>query len=383
MTTAEPARPRLADAQHGRTASIIIPVHNKATITRQCLNALLAEPEDGIDRQIVVVDDGSTDMTSTLLDRYGDRVLVIRNETALGFAGACNAGVAAAAGEFVILLNNDTVPTSGWLSALVNYAVEHPAAAVVGAKLLFPNDTIQHAGVAIGLDSRPHHIYAGFPADHPATSVSRRFQVVTAACSLFRRRPWQELGGLDVAFQNGWEDVDYCLRAGEAGYEVHYCAESVVYHFESATRNLVSDAERTNQALFATRWRDKIIPDDYRYYWEDGLLSAQYGARYPIRLSVSPLLAGVTVGENERLADRLLYDRARQVMILLRNNIVLNVRVQEAEARAAEAERKLAEAFSQARSSTGTTPHTRVSTENVPGSVREANSLAVDEAPKA
>ena len=145
----------------------------------------------------------------------------------------------------------------------MNYAVEHPAAAVVGAKLLFPNDTIQHAGVAIGLDSRPHHIYAGFPADHPATSVSRRFQVVTAACSLFRRRPWQELGGLDVAFQNGWEDVDYCLRAGEAGYEVHYCAESVVYHFESATRNLVSDAERTNQALLrpvgATRSSRMII----------------------------------------------------------------------------------------------------------------------------
>ena len=343
MTTADPTQPAPGNVQRRPTASIVIPVHNKATITRQCLDALLAEPEDGIDRQLVVVDDGSSDMTPSLLARYSDRVLVIRNETALGFAGACNAGFAAAAGEFVVLLNNDTVPTSGWLAALVNYAVQHPAAAVVGAKLLFPNDTIQHAGVAIGLDSRPHHIYAGFPADHPAASVSRRFQVVTAACALFRREPWHELGGLDMAFQNGWEDVDYCLRAGEAGYEVHYCAESVVYHFESATRNLVSDAERANQELFATRWRDKVTPDDYRYYWQDGLLSAQYGARYPIRLSVSPLLAGVTVGENNRLADRLLYDRARQVMILLRNNIVLNVRVQEAEARAAEAERRLAE----------------------------------------
>jgi O-antigen biosynthesis protein len=343
MTTADLTQPGRTDLQRRLTASIVIPVHNKATITRQCLDALLAEPEDGIARQLVVVDDGSTDMTPSLLARYSDRVLVIRNETGLGFAGACNVGVASAAGEFVVLLNNDTVPTPGWLSALVNYAVQHPAAAVVGAKLLFPNDTIQHAGVAIGLDARPHHIYAGFPADHPATSVSRRFQVVTAACALFRRGPWEELGGLDTAFQNGWEDVDYCLRAGEAGFEVHYCAESVVYHFESATRNLVSDAERANQELFATRWRDKITPDDYRYYWQDGLLSAQYGARYPIRLSVSPLLAGVTVGENDRLADRLLYDRARQVMILLRNNIVLNVRVQEAEAHAVEAERRLAE----------------------------------------
>src|SRR5215217_117149 len=343
MTTADLTQPGRTDLQRRLTASIVIPVHNKATITRQCLDALLAEPEDGIARQLVVVDDGSTDLTASLLATYRDRVLVIRHETARGFAVACNAGVAAATGEFVVLLNNDTIPTSGWLSALVNYALRHPAAAVVGAKLLFPNDTVQHAGVAIGLDSRPHHIYAGFAADHPATSVSRRFQVVTAACALFRRGPWQDFGGLDLAYQNGWEDVDYCLRAGEAGHEIHYCAESVVYHLESATRNLVSDAERANQELFATRWRDKITPDDYRYYWQDGLLSAQYGARYPIRLSVSPLLAGVTVGENERLADRLLYDRARQVMILLRNNIVLNVRVQEAEARAAEAERQLAE----------------------------------------
>jgi GT2 family glycosyltransferase len=343
MITADFMQLAPASNQPELTASIIIPVHNKSTITRQCLDALLAEPEDGIDRQLVVVDDGSTDLTPSLLAQYSDRILVIRNETALGFAGACNAGVAAASGEFVVLLNNDTVPTSGWLSALVNHAVQHPAAAVVGAKLLFPNDTVQHAGVAIGLDSRPHHIYAGFPADHPATSVSRRFQVVTAACALFRRGPWQELGGLDLAYRNGWEDVDYCLRAGEAGYEVHYCADSVVYHFESATRNLVSDAERANQELFAIRWRGKIVPDDYRYYAQDGLLSAQYGARYPIRLSISPLLAGATIAGNDRLADKLLYDRARQVMILLRNNIVLNVRVQEAEARAAEADRRLRE----------------------------------------
>ena len=343
MTTANATQPRPTDPQSRPTTSIVIPVHNKATITRQCLDSLLAESDDEISRQLVVVDDGSTDLTPSLLATYRDRILVIRHEIAHGFAGACNAGVAAADGEFVILLNNDTIPTSGWLSALVDYAHQHPNAAVVGAKLLFPNDTVQHAGVAIGLDSLPHHIYAGFPADHPATSVSRRFQIVTAACALFRRGPWQHLNGLDTAFQNGWEDVDYCLRAGEAGHEIHYCAESIVYHLESATRNVVSDAERANQELFGTRWRHKVFPDDYRYYWEDGLLSAQYAARYPIQLSVSPLLAGVAVGENSRLTDRLLYDRSRQVMILLRNNIVLNVRVQEAEARAIEAERQLAE----------------------------------------
>jgi GT2 family glycosyltransferase len=113
MTSADPTQPGSNGALTRPTASIVIPVHNKATITRQCLDALLAEADDGLDRQIVVVDDGSTDLIPSLLARYGDRVLIIRNQTALGFAGACNAGVAAAAGEFVVLLNNDTIPTSG------------------------------------------------------------------------------------------------------------------------------------------------------------------------------------------------------------------------------------------------------------------------------
>lgn len=320
--------------------SIVIPVHNKHTITRQCLDAILAQEYAGADREIVIVDDGSRDATPTLLAGYGDKLHVLRGDEAQGFAAACNAGVAAARNDLVILLNNDTIPLDGWLEALVQFAVDHPAAAVIGAKLLFPNDTVQHAGVSIGIDREPHHIYAGFPRDHPATNTSRRFQVVTAACALFRRDIWNELDGLDLAYKNGWEDVDYCVRAGLAGYEVWYCAESVVYHFESATRDLLSQVERDNRALFGSRWRDKIVPDDIGYYVEDGLFDIVYGARHPIQISVSPHLAGISDGEQERVADRLLYDRARQVMILLRNNIVLNVRVAEAESRMLAAEQR-------------------------------------------
>ena len=320
--------------------SIVIPVHNKHTITRQCLDAILAQDYAGADREIVVVDDGSRDSTPALLASYGDTLHVLRGDEAQGFAAACNAGVAAARNELVILLNNDTIPLDGWLEALVEFAIDHPTAAVVGAKLLFPNDTVQHAGVSFGIDREPHHIYAGFPKDHPATNTSRRFQVVTAACSLFRRDIWNELGGLDLSYKNGWEDVDYCVRAGLAGYEVWYCAESVVYHFESATRDLLSQVEKDNRALFGSRWRDKIVPDDIGYYVEDGLFDIVYGARHPIQISVSPHLAGIGDGEQERVADRLLYDRARQVMILLRNNIVLNVRVAEAESRMLAAEQR-------------------------------------------
>ena len=327
--------------------SIVIPVHNKHTITRQCLEAILAQDYAGVDREIVVVDDGSRDATPTLLASYGDKLHVLRGEEAQGFAAACNAGVAAARNDLVILLNNDTIPMEGWLEALVQFAVDHPSAAVVGAKLLFPNDTIQHAGVSFGIDREPHHIYAGFPKDHPAASKSRRFQVVTAACALFRREVWNELGGLDLSYKNGWEDVDFCVRAGEAGYEIWYCADSVIYHFESATRDLLSSVERDNRALFGSRWRDKIVPDDINYYVEDGLFGIVYGARHPIQISVSPHLAGITDGDEARVADQLLYDRARQVMILLRNNIVLNVRVAEAESRMLAAEQR-ARALNQA-----------------------------------
>ena len=295
------------------------------------------------------------------------------NEQALGFAAACNAGAAAATSEFHRPAQQRHHPhaQAGWRISL-RYAIAHPDAAIVGTKLLFPNDTIQHAGVVFGLDCAPHHIYAGF-----SCRPSRRCRFASLPgrhrrlCPLPARAPWQELGGLDTAYHNGWEDVDYCLRAGEAGYEVHYCAESVVYHLESATRDLLSAAERGNRALFAERWREYIVPDDFGYYWLDGLLSAIYGARYPIQLSVSPLLAGVTVGENDRLADKLLYDRARQVMILLRNNIVLNVRVQEAEARAAEAERRLTEALMRLAGGAGTRPSPAASDDETLGRRRD------------
>ncbi|MCA9864148.1 MAG: glycosyltransferase, partial [Thermomicrobiales bacterium] len=89
--------------------SIVIPVHNKHTITRQCLDTILGQEYAGADREIVVVDDGSRDATPALLASYGDKLHVLRGDEAQGFAAACNAGVAAARNELVVLLNNDTI----------------------------------------------------------------------------------------------------------------------------------------------------------------------------------------------------------------------------------------------------------------------------------
>jgi GT2 family glycosyltransferase len=310
------------------SCSIIIPVYNRSSLTRQCLDTLLASPFERADCEIIVVDDASTDETEEVLARYGDRIRRVAHGTNAGFSATCNDGAAIASGEYLVFLNNDTLPRVGWLDALVSYAERHPRAAVVGGKLTFPNDTIQHAGVAIGQDRQPRHIYAGFPADHPAANKSRRFQIVTAACALMRREPFQEVGGFDIAFVNGYEDVDLCLRLGERGHEIHYCHESVLSHFESASRER-SEIDDRNAQLYTSRWAHRVQPDDLSYYVEDGLLSLQYSKLHPIKLRASPLLALQDSDLHE--ADRLLNIRAQQVWRLLKENIQLTVRVAEAE----------------------------------------------------
>src|SRR4029077_18804586 len=159
--------------------SIVIPVHNNVALTRACLDAVLEDLRG--DREAIVVDDASTDSTGELLDGYGDphRRLTLAGNG--GYARACNEGAALADGESLVFLNNDTEPRPGWLDALERYAREHPAAAAVGAKLLYPTGAVQHAGVVIGQDGYPHNLSAGMPADHPACNRSRRLQAVTGA----------------------------------------------------------------------------------------------------------------------------------------------------------------------------------------------------------
>jgi GT2 family glycosyltransferase len=308
--------------------SVIIPVYNRASMTRQCLSTLLNQPAE-VDYEIIVVDDGSRDSTPRLLAGYGDRLRVVTHTTNRGFSSGCNDGAAIANGEYLIFLNNDTLPLRGWLDALVRYADAQPAA-MVGGKLLFPNDTIQHAGVTISQDRYPRHLYAGFPADHPAVNRSRRMQIVTAAAALIRHRVFDEMGGFDTAFMNGYEDVDLCLRLNERGYEVHYCHEAELYHFESVSEGRFDQLQH-NTHLYFSRWGGKIQPDDLAHYLADGLLKVSYNELYPAQISIAPLLAHVRSDERDRQLEDLLERRARQVYDLLKENIRLTIRWREAE----------------------------------------------------
>ncbi|HEX5593782.1 MAG TPA: glycosyltransferase family 2 protein [Solirubrobacterales bacterium] len=292
-----------------RRASVVIPVHNRAGLTRRCLERVLADLPDGCG--VIVVDDGSTDETPEVLADFGEAIAIVRLDRNRGFAAACNAGAEAAAGELVFL-NNDTEPEAGWLQALLDYADCHPTAAVVGAKLLYPTGAVQHAGVAIGQDGYPHHLYAGFPVDHPAVNRTRRLQAVTGACMLVRRAAFEAVGGFDVGYVNSMEDVDLCLRIGEAEGEVHYCPQATVVHLESATRGR-SDRFEVSVERYRGRWRDRVVRDDLAIYAEDGLLEVEYPSAHPLRISVSPLLASIERGDgHEAELEPVLRTQARR-----------------------------------------------------------------------
>ena len=141
------------------------------------------------------------------------------------FAENCNYGAAQATTDLLVLLNDDTLPRAGWLEPMVA-ALDH--AGVVGSRLLYPDGSIQHAGVYFIVDNGQLH-GQHFHNERESGPVD----AVTAACMGISRGLFNELGGFDELFRNGNEDVDLCLRARQAGHTIWYCAESTVVHYES------------------------------------------------------------------------------------------------------------------------------------------------------
>ena len=274
----------------GPRASVIVPVHGRAGLTRRCLELVLADLPERC--EAIVVDDASPAGTVEELAGFGGAIELLRLPQNLGFAGACNAGTEAASGELLVFLNNDTEPHPGWLEALLDCADEHADAAVVGARLLYPGGAIQHAGIVFGQDGYPHNLYAGFPGDHSAANRPRRLQAVTGACMLVRRSAFERVGGFDVGFRNSLEDVDLCLRIGAEGGGVRYCPAAVATHLESATRGR-DDGFEASVSRYRERWREQVDRDDLRIYAEDGLIEVEYPDSHPLRISVSPQLAAI------------------------------------------------------------------------------------------
>ncbi|MFZ5450534.1 MAG: glycosyltransferase [Thermodesulfobacteriota bacterium] len=264
-----PDRPQFPVIQD--LSSIIIPVFNNLSLTRQCLESI-AENTDS-PHEIILVDNGSSDGTRDYLQELeaAGEVRVISNRTNQGFARACNQGGRAAQGEYLVFLNNDTIVQPGWLQELAACARKDDKIGAVGARLLYPDDTIQHAGVVFNDRKLVHHIYKNYDRDHPAVLKEREFQAVTAACMLIRKALFLALGGFDEAYLNGYEDVDLCFQLRERGYKIVYNPRAVIYHLESKTPGR-HDRGLDNSRIFKEKWFDKIIMDMDDYHQEDKIV---------------------------------------------------------------------------------------------------------------
>jgi GT2 family glycosyltransferase len=253
----------------GRPVTIIMPTYGDPAITIDAVTHLRRTLEPGA-AVIVVVDDGSDPVHQERLKELEHVELELAPENR-GYAASVNRGLARAGqGHDVVVLNNDVIAHRGWLEAL-QHAAYREHAGVVGPMLLYPDGRIQAAGAHrnLGAPKWFDHRYRFKRPDHGPANVPDAALAVTGACMYLRRVLVDELGSFDEDFPMAFEDVDYCLRAWQAGWEVRYEPASRLTHVESPTRGTeVGEREWRSQSHFWTKWgawfdaREVRAPDD-------------------------------------------------------------------------------------------------------------------------
>ena len=246
--------------------SIIIPTRDQPEVLGACLRSIF-DKTTYKQFQVVLVDNGTADREALgLFQQYP--VTVVPFSGPFNYSRANNLGAAKASGEYLVLLNNDTeVITPNWLEELLYYAAM-PDVGAVSPLLLYPNRSVQHAGVVLGMRGTADHIMRGFPADsdgyYGSLSCAREVSAVTAACMALRREKFSELGGLREEFRTIYQDVDLCLRLRAKGLaEPLHAARASLYHHESLSRGNKYDA--LDRALLLDFW-GKVIAEGDPYF---------------------------------------------------------------------------------------------------------------------
>jgi O-antigen biosynthesis protein len=253
---------------------IIIPTRDAANLVKQCVDSI-KERTTYQNYLITIIDNGSVKPeTFELFKSYeGDaRFRVVRDDSPFNYSALNNRVALASKAEFVCLLNNDIeVITPEWLSELVSIALQDNVGAV-GAKLLYPDDTIQHAGVYLGmggLAGHGHKYLSRYAPGYFCRAVLRNaVSAVTAACLVIRTSIYREVQGLDEGLVIAFNDVDFCLRVREAGYRNVWTPFAELYHHESASRGYEDTPEKMARFVeeiefVKKRWGDALWNDPF------------------------------------------------------------------------------------------------------------------------
>jgi GT2 family glycosyltransferase len=258
------------------SVTVIIPFKDQAKITRRCLNSVL-QNTDYANYRVVLVDNWSQTREAELFCEEAaslDRVTIRRIESKFNYSLLNNVAARENPAEFYVFLNNDVfLEQRDWLRVLLDEALADPKVGVVGAKLVYPNQTVQHAGIVLGVGGIADHVFRGIGKNEPGyvgrAWCAQQYSAVTAACMLCRAETFKSVGGFDEReLAVAYNDVDLCLKAGQSGWRIIWTPALVAEHHESLSRG--DDMAPAKQARFffenqvmVRRWGGLINADPF------------------------------------------------------------------------------------------------------------------------
>ena len=251
--------------------SIVIPVFNQGEYTERCLNKIFENTLSNKSFEVIVVDNASEDNTTQIVELFNKKfpnIKYIRNGQNLKFAKACNIGAKEAKGKFLVFLNNDTEVQKGWLENAIKRLETDDNIGIVGAKLLYPDRTIQHCGIVFirsydkDIPIWPVHRFRGVDENYTGVLQPKELNAVTGACMFIRKELFIRLGGFDENYGMYFEDIDICFKAAQLGKSVFYEPNCVAIHHEGKSGTNKDDIDKLNyqaSSLFYKKWSNQII----------------------------------------------------------------------------------------------------------------------------
>ncbi len=254
--------------------SIIIPSKNTVEVLKKCLESIYNKT-NYVNFEVIIIDNGSSDPAVFELYQYWEtlekeRFQMFVLDIPFNYSRLNNFGASKATGELLLLLNNDVeIISENWLDEMVGQAIR-PQIGAVGACLYYPDNTLQHGGVILGIGGVAGHSHKYFSSEH--TGYFRRLKVVsnytavTAACLMIRKKIFIEVGGLEENLQVAFNDVDFCLKVWSAGYRNIWLPHVKLYHYESKSRGLEDTPEKQMRfkgeiEIMRRRWGDILDRD--------------------------------------------------------------------------------------------------------------------------
>lgn len=264
------------EVQGSPLVSIIIPNKDQSAMLRQCIDSVRGKSTYG-NYEILIAENNSTEQET--FDYYREleekgiaRILYWKDS--FNFSAINNFAAREAKGEYLLFLNNDiTVISPGWIEEMLGNC-QRPEVGVTGAKLYYPDHTIQHAGVIIGIGGIAGHAFLNMPGDRSGylhkASIQLNYSAVTAACMMMKKEIFDRLGGFEEKLTVAFNDIDLCLRCVQAGYLVVYDPHAELTHYESKTRGSEDSEEKVRRfqneiEFMRTRWIDLLKKGDPYY----------------------------------------------------------------------------------------------------------------------